>query len=58
MAVPSRSTPPVHPAAPPPLRRLDVPVQAPRPFRDNTRLIVFGIIALLGLLGGLLILAG
>jgi len=58
MAVPSRSAPPAHPAAPPPLRRLDVPAPAPRPFRDNTRLIVFGIIALLGLLGGLLILAG
>ena len=58
MAVPSRSTPPPNPAAPPPLRRLDVPAHAPRPFRDNTRLIVFGIIALLGVLGGLLLLAG
>jgi two-component system nitrogen regulation sensor histidine kinase NtrY len=58
MGVPSRSAPASHPAAPPPLRRLDVPGQAPRPFRDNTRLIVFGIIALLGVLGGLLILAG
>ncbi|MBM3560330.1 MAG: HAMP domain-containing protein, partial [Alphaproteobacteria bacterium] len=58
MAVHSRSAPPPNPAAPPPLRRLDVPAHAPRPFRDNTRLIVFGIIALLGVLGGLLLLAG
>ncbi len=56
MAAPARAPGP-SPLAPPPLRRADVPPSAPRPFRDNTRLIVFGIIALLAVLGGLLALA-
>ncbi len=60
MAVPSRSAPSAHSSGPtpPPLRRADVPPAGPRPFRDNTRLIVFGIIGLLAVLGGLLVLAG
>ena len=58
MAVPARQTSASRSAAPAPLRRAAVPPSSPRPFRDNTRLIVFGIIALLAVLGGLLVLAG
>ena len=56
MAAPARSA--SRSSVPAPLRRADVPPPSPRPFRDNTRLIVFGIIALLAVLGGLLVLAG
>ncbi|MBM3779504.1 MAG: HAMP domain-containing protein, partial [Acidimicrobiia bacterium] len=56
MAVTLRSLPPFR-RAEPGLRRGPVSPSGPKPFRDNTRLIVFGIILLLVVLSGLLVLA-